>query len=33
LVNCVSRNLSDPDLAVQEIGEKAAELAEGLSLE
>jgi len=32
LVNCISRNLTDPDLAVKQIGEKAAELAEGLSV-
>lgn len=32
LVNCISRNLTDPHLAVKQIGEKAAELAEGLSV-
>jgi tryptophan synthase alpha subunit len=32
LVNCISRNLADPDLAVKQIGEKATELAEGLSV-
>jgi tryptophan synthase alpha chain len=32
LVNCISRNLADPDLAVTQIGEKATELAEGLSV-
>lgn len=32
LVNCISRNLTDPNLAVKQIGEKAAELAEGLSV-
>ena len=31
LVNCISRNHANPDLAVKQIGEKAAELAEGLS--
>ena len=30
LVNCISGNLSDPDLAVNQIGKKASELAEGL---
>ncbi len=30
LVNCISRNLADPDLAVKQIGGKATELAEGL---
>lgn len=33
LVNCISRNLADPDLAVKQIGEKAAELAGALGLE
>ena len=32
LVNCISRNLADTDLAVKQIGEKATELAEGLSV-
>ncbi len=32
LVNCISRNLADPDLAVKQIGGKATELAEGLSV-
>jgi hypothetical protein len=32
-VNCISGNLNDPNLAVQEIGKKATELAEGLSSE
>ncbi len=31
LVNCISGNLDDPELAVQKIGKKATELAEGLS--
>ena len=30
LVNCISGNLSETDLAVEQIGKKAAELAEGL---
>ena len=30
LVNCISGNLSEPNLAVEQIGKKAAELAEGL---
>ncbi len=33
LVNCISGNLKDPELAVQQIGKKATELAEGLSSE
>ncbi|MAH26528.1 MAG: tryptophan synthase subunit alpha [Opitutae bacterium] len=32
LVNCISRNLADTDLTVKQIGEKATELAEGLSV-
>ena len=32
LVNCISRNLADPDLAVKQIGEKAAELAGALGV-
>ena len=30
LVNCISGNLSQPDLAVEKIGDKASELAQGL---
>ena len=33
LVNCISRNLADPDLAVKQIGKKAAELAGALGQE